>query len=153
MKTAFSILCAVCTLLVGCDTVNVAQYRIAAAGSSATDRAQVRGVLRAVAAQTKLSDQTPALRAPDTIVFYTQPNVEHFRLELGARAEGGDILVDLNAGFGPQPPEYKLAHRLLGPTLAQVFGSRASEIQRQPVPWQKPNHALQPTAGAVGRRP
>ena len=116
-----------CVLSVGCDTVNQARYRIASAASP-TDRAQVRAVLQSVATQTKLSDQTPTSRAPHTLVFYTQPNVEHFRVELGARTVGSDIIVELFAGFGPQPSEYKLAHRLLAPALTQAFGSRVTEI-------------------------
>jgi hypothetical protein len=115
-------------LLASCDTVNVRQYRIA--GASSVERAKVKQVLRSVATQIPLADHTSSSHAPNTVVFYTQPDVRHFAVELGAREVGGDILVDLSAGFGPTPPEYVRAEQLLTAGLAQEFGGRAVRVER-----------------------
>jgi hypothetical protein len=109
-------------LLSACDTVNIQQYRVA--GGTHRDVTKVKQLLHSVASDTGLVDSTSTSRAPRTIVFYTQPNVQHFRVDLGARAVAEDIVVDLNAGFGPTPPEFKKAERLLTPALASEFGSR-----------------------------
>ena len=113
--------------LSGCDTVNVEQFRIA--GDANHDEARVRSILQAVAARTGLVDCTSTSLAPHTIVFYTQPNVQSFRVELGARTVKKDILVDLSSGFGPKPTEFKLAERFLRPVLVHEFGSRMTTKQ------------------------
>ena len=109
-------------LLSACDTMNIQQYRIA--GGAHRDTAKVKHILHTVAGETGLVDSTRTSRAPRTIVFYTQPNVQHFRLDHGARAVADDIVIDLNAGFGPTPPEFQKAERVLTPALSSEFGSR-----------------------------
>jgi hypothetical protein len=113
-------------LLSACDTVNIQQYRIA--GGAHRDTAKVKRVLHTVASQTGLVDSTSTSRAPQTVVFYMQPNVQHFRVDLGARVVADDIVVDLNAGFGPTPGEFKQAERLLTPALSSEFGSRLTVL-------------------------
>jgi hypothetical protein len=108
--------------LSACDTLNIQQYRVA--GGAHRDSAKVKRVLRDVASQTGLVDRTSTSRAPRTVVFYTQSDVQHFRVDLGARILGDDIVVDLNGGFGPARPEFKQAARLLTPALSSEFGSR-----------------------------
>ena len=47
--------------------------------------------------------------------------------EIGPSAGGlpeGDIIIDLNAGFGPMPDEFKKARTLLTRALTNEFGSR-----------------------------
>jgi hypothetical protein len=112
----------VALLLSACDTVNIQQYRIA--GAARRDTANVKNVLHSVANQTGLVDRTSVSRAPHTLVFYTQPAVQHFRVDLGARTLGDDIIVDLNGGFGPARPEFKQALHFLTPALSSEFGSR-----------------------------
>jgi hypothetical protein len=112
----------VALLLSGCDTVNIQQYRIA--GTARRDTGKVKYVLHSVASRTGLIDRTSTSRAPQTLVFYTQPDVQHFRVDLGARMRGDDIIVDLNGGFGPARPEFKQALHLLTPALSSEFGSR-----------------------------
>ncbi|MEY2546434.1 MAG: hypothetical protein QOG48_1551, partial [Verrucomicrobiota bacterium] len=114
-------------LLSACDTLNIQQYRIT--GDARRDAAKVKHVLGTVASQIGLADRTSSSRAPHTVVFYTQPEVRHFAIELGAREAGGDILVDLSAGFGPTPPDYVRAEQLLAAGLAQEFGARAIRVE------------------------
>ena len=116
-----------CAFVAGCDTVNVTQYRIVSAAASLTDRTQVCDVVRSVAAKTHLNDQTADSIAPGTLIFYRQPGVKHFALEIGARTVGSDITVDLTTGFGPETKEYRSARRLLGAALTQAFGPRVVE--------------------------
>jgi hypothetical protein len=121
-------------LLGACDTVNLQQYRIA--GGAHSDSGRVQRVLHDVANQTGLVDRTSTSRAPHTIVFYTQPEVQHFAVDLGARVVAGDIIVDLNAGFGPTPREFRTAEDLLTPALSTEFGSRLTLMppgQRVPI--------------------
>src|SRR5437763_1522351 len=108
---AITLLISLVLLETGCDSVNVQQYRIAAA--SGGDRAQAKRGLRSVAKQLSLEDRTSISRAPKTLVFYIEPNVEHFAVQLGARGSDGDVLIDLNAGFGPRPRKDVEAERLL----------------------------------------
>ncbi|MGC2626200.1 MAG: hypothetical protein WA269_05120 [Candidatus Udaeobacter sp.] len=108
--------------LSACDTLNIQQYRVA--GGAHRDVAKVKRVLHDVANQTGLVDRTSTSRAPRTVVFYTQPDVQHFRVDLGARILGDDVVVDLNGGFGPARPEFKQAAHLLTPALSGELGSR-----------------------------
>jgi hypothetical protein len=127
MRISHFVSLAAAVLLGACDTVNVQQYRIA--GGAHRDAAKVKQILHSVASQTGLVESTSTSRAPHTLVFYTQPNVQHFRVDLGARIVAEDILVDLNAGFGPTPSEFKQAERLLTPALSSEFGPRVSIAQ------------------------
>jgi len=112
---------AIALFLAACDTMNVQQYRIA--GGAHTDTARVKPVLGRVASQVGLVNNTSSSRVSRTIVSYTQPNVQHFRVIMGARAVANDIIVDLTAGFGPTPREFKQARSLLTPALSNKFGS------------------------------
>ncbi|MGH8095637.1 MAG: hypothetical protein ACREIF_19585 [Chthoniobacterales bacterium] len=114
-------------LLGSCDTMNVQQYRIAPANGS--DRAKVKRVLHSIASELALADHTSSSHAPNTLVFYMQPDVQHFAVELGAREVGSDIVIDLSAGFGPRSPEYVRAEQLLGAGLAREFDSRARHVE------------------------
>lgn len=49
------------------------------------------------------------------------------RTELGAQVKGSDVLVDLDAGMGPQVQAYERARRLLTPALTRAFGPRVIE--------------------------
>lgn len=109
-------------LIAGCDTVNLQQYRVPTATQA--DATSIKRVLWSVATQTALEDRTASSKVPHTIVFYTQPEVQNFRVDLGARNIGDDIIVDLNAGFGPMPVEFKKARALLTPALSNEFGPR-----------------------------
>ena len=81
-------------------------------------------------------DSTSSSRVPHTIALYTQPNVQHFRVDVGARTVADDIVVDLTAGFGPTPREFKQARSLLTPALSNEFGSRLTVMPpyTEPVP-------------------
>ena len=80
-------------------------------------------------ARIPLTDRTSISRAPDTLVLYTQPDVQHFTVELGARQVGSEIVIDLSAGFGPRPHDYVTAQRLLAAGLAREFGTRATLVE------------------------
>lgn len=112
---------AIALFLAACDTVNVQQYRIA--GSAHTDTAKLKQVLRRVASQVGLVESTSSSRVPRTLVLYTQPHVQHFRVDMGARFVADDIVVDLTAGFGPTPRDFNRAQSLLTPALSGAFGS------------------------------
>jgi hypothetical protein len=109
-------------LAAGCDTVNLQQYRLADA--TQTDASDVKRVLGVVAAQTGLEDRTTSSMVPHTLVFYKEPDVQHFAVNLGARRVGEDIIVDLIAGFGPMRNEFRKTRALLTPALSNEFGPR-----------------------------
>ncbi len=109
--------------------MNWTQYRVI----SAVDRARLGGILRSVAWQTKLVEQTTPSRVKDAVVVYLQPNIRDFRVEIGERTAGNDMIVDLLGGFGPTPPEFRIVHTLLTPALIQGFGSRVEEIKDRPL--------------------
>ena len=124
---ASTLLLLVALFLAGCDSVNVEQYRVARA--SRERPAKVKHALASVASQLSLEDRTATSRAADTLVFYIEPHVEHFAVELGARGSNGDLLIDLSAGFGPTPPKYREAERLLAAGLSEEFGTRAARVE------------------------
>ena len=128
-KPYLQLLTAVTIMLTGCDTVNVKQYKISGAALSTNDVERVKAVLATVAQKTQLQDRTPQSIAPRTVVFYEEPNVEHFAVQLGARELSRDIVVDLYAGFGPCPPKFKQAMRLLEPALDSEFGPQYSLVE------------------------
>jgi hypothetical protein len=68
-------------------------------------------------------DSASSSRVPRSIVLYTQPHVQHFRVDMGARFVADDIVVDLTAGFGPTPRDFNRAQSLLTPALSGAFGS------------------------------
>jgi len=113
--------------LTSCDSLNVQQYRVA--GATSGDRGKVKRVLHSIASQLALADRTSSSHAPNTLVFYTQPDVRHFAVQLGAREVRGDIVIDLSAGFGPRPPEYVGAEQLLAAGLAQELDGRAVRVE------------------------
>ena len=113
-------------LVAGCDTMNWQQYRITGVAAGSPDATMLRATLLAVADQTGLKNRTQDSREPTTLVFYAQPEVRNFRVDIGARFTNDDVLIDLVGGFGPTPPAYKQAKRLLMPALSAGFGSRVS---------------------------
>ncbi|MBI3852607.1 MAG: hypothetical protein HY298_20310 [Verrucomicrobia bacterium] len=129
MKPNFAFLLIVVLFVVGCDTMNWQQYRIAGVAAGSPDAAKLRSALQTVADKAGLKDRTAESRVPETLFFYTQPEVRNFRVDLGARFYRDDVLIDLVGGFGPTPPAYKQAKRLLMPTLSAEFGSRLSNPQ------------------------
>jgi len=86
--------------LTSCDSLNVQQYRVA--GATSGDRGKVKRVLHSIASQLALADRTSSSHAPNTLVFYTQPDVRHFAVQLGAREVRGDIVIELDPGRAPQ---------------------------------------------------
>jgi hypothetical protein len=107
----------------GCDTMNVQQYRIMGVATGSPDAAKVKSILQSVADKTGLRDKTSDSRVPDTLVLYEQ-TPQAFRVDIGARFYHDDTLVDVIGGFGPTPPAFKQAKRLLAPALSAEFGSR-----------------------------
>jgi len=128
MKPILAFLLISVLFVTGCDTMNVQQYRITGVAKGSPDAANVRSILQTVADQTGLSDRTSESRVPDTLVFYSQPQ-QAFRVDLGARFDQTNVLVDLVGGFGPTPSAYKHAKHLLTPALFAEFGSRFSVPQ------------------------
>jgi hypothetical protein len=129
MKSIIFFLPIVVLLVAGCDTMNWQQYRIAGVAAGSPDATKLRATLQTVADQAGLKDRTQDSREPATLVFYTQPEVRNFRVDIGARFTNDDVLIDLVGGFGPTPPAYKQAKRLLMPALSAEFGSRVSVPQ------------------------
>jgi hypothetical protein len=111
-------------LVAGCDSMNWQQYRIAGVTSASPDAAKLKSALKAVANQVGLKDRTEESLVQETLLFYTQPEVKHFRVDIGARFYHGDALVDLVAGFGPTPRAYMQAKQFLPSVLSAEFNSR-----------------------------
>jgi|SRR5581483_10542397 hypothetical protein len=126
MKSAIYLLPLVVLFVAGCDTMNWQQYRISGVAASSPGATKLRATLQTIADQTGLRDTTQDSHEPLTLVFYTQPEVRNFRVDIGARFTNDDVLVDLVGGFGPTPPAYKQAKGLLMPALSTEFGSRVS---------------------------
>ena len=126
MKPIHAFLLIAAFIVTGCDNVNEEQYRITGVSVASPDALKVKSILQSVADKTGLKDQTATSLVTNTLVFYTQPNVEHFRVDLGARFYRDDVLVDLAGGIGPTRTEFKQAKRLLVPALSAEFGSRFS---------------------------
>ncbi len=130
MRTSCLLLWAIAFLLVACDTANLRQYRVAR--SKPRDRDAVKKVLKAVAEQAGLVDATSTSKVQQTLVLYEEPHVEHFQVDLGARVVAQDIVVDLNAGFGPTPAKFKNVEQILAPALQSAFGTRLEVIPLTP---------------------
>jgi hypothetical protein len=126
MKSTILFFPIVVLLFTGCDTMNWKQYRITGVAAGSPDATKLRTTLQTVADKVGLKDRTQDSREPATLVFYTQPEVRNFRVDIGARFTDDGVLIDLVGGFGPRPPAYKQAKRLLMPALSAEFGSRVS---------------------------
>jgi len=128
MKSILAFLLIAFLFVTGCATMNVQQYRITGVAKGSPDAAKAKSILQTVADQTGLNDRTSASHVPDTLVFYSQPP-QAFRVDLRARFDQTNVLVDLVGGFGPTPPAYKHAKHLLALALSAEFGSRFSVPQ------------------------
>lgn len=113
-------------LLTGCDTMNWQQYRIADVPVASPDTTKLKSALKHVSDQIGLKDEMNTSKIPGALAFYSEPGVEHFHVDLGARSYESDVIVDLMAGFGPTPPKYKQAKSLLESILSKEFNSRLS---------------------------
>lgn len=113
-------------LLTGCDTMNWQQYRISNMPATSQDTIKLKSALKNVSDQVGLQDKIDNSKIPGTLAFYSEPDVEHFRVDLGARLYEGDVIVDLMAGFGPTPQKYNQAKSLLESILSKEFDSRLS---------------------------
>ena len=115
-------------VLAGCDTINERHLCISTGESSAGAHEKVAVALATVAGQLHMTEMTSQSTAPNTIAFYTlapkgpAPN-GFFLVELGARAFGDEIAVDLHAPFGPAPQAFSAADELLAPALVKSFGA------------------------------
>ena len=110
--------------LAGCDTVMMSQYRVV---SVATDRGEKQELLEAlarVAVRVGLEDRTQTSSVKETLVYYAEPNVEHFRVDLGARVVGDSIVVDLLGGFGPKTRTFEKAQQVLREEMDRSFPGR-----------------------------
>jgi hypothetical protein len=128
-RLSLALLLTAILFVVGCDTMNWQQYRIAGVTAGSEDAVKLKSALLAIAEKTGLKDCSPDSRMPNTLFFYSQPEVRNFRVDLGARSYGDDVLIDLVGGFGPPPPAYKEAKSLLTPVLTAEFGSHLSVSQ------------------------
>lgn len=126
LKPSLALLLITALFVVGCDTMNWQQYRVAGVGSGSPNAARLKAALQAIAEKTDLKDRTSDSRLPQTFVFFTQPGVRSFRVDIGARFYNHDALIDLVGGFGPTPEAYKQGKRLLMPALSAEFGTRVS---------------------------
>jgi len=125
MKRCIRFFLALGFLVTGCDTLNWQQYQVAGIAAGSSDAGKLEAVLQTVAGKVRLDNRTSSTRLPGTLVFYAQPP-QAFRVDLGARFYQTNVLVDLVGGFGPTPPAYKRAKKLLLPALSAEFGSRVS---------------------------
>jgi len=128
----------------------VSQYRVVSV-SAKGEKLKVLGMLARVASRCGLKDVTSTSTVKDTLILYSQPDVEHFRVDLGARAIGDSVVIDLVGGFGPRTRSFTEAQRILREELEHEFPGHFA-IPSPPIPIQKPNQSPEPTAMSVTPR-
>jgi hypothetical protein len=84
-----------------------------------------------VASRHALKDVTQTSHVSDTLIFVTEPDVQHFHTDIGVRLYGDDALVDVMAGFGPRVKQFERVRDALGPALTAEFGTRCMAIAPQ----------------------
>ena len=84
-----------------------------------------------------------------TLVFYSQPEVKNFQVQLGARMVGDSIVVDLTGGFGPRTASFKEAEKELLEEMNRSFAGKY-EIPSPYVQIREPNQSSQPTRPTGG---
>jgi hypothetical protein len=89
------------------------------AGGGHRDAAQVRHILRTVAAQAQLADRSSGKFEPGVFAFYEGPGVF-----FAATQEPGDIRVTLQLTQAPYTRAFRKANSLLEPALSAAFGKR-----------------------------
>lgn len=101
--------------------MNHSQYRVTDATTSEVE--VISSVIREVGTRHGFADETEQSLAPDTLVFFRQADRTAFRIELGARRKGSDVLVDAGSGWGPPDRFSKEVVRDLGGLLRSRLGS------------------------------
>jgi hypothetical protein len=108
----------------GCDTVMISQYRVVSVATDKGEKQKLLETLARVAVRVGLENRTQASRVRETLVYYAEPNVEHFRVDLGARVVGDSIIVDLTGGFGPKTRTFEKAQQVLREEMDRSFPGR-----------------------------
>ena len=101
--------------------MNHSQYRVA--NPTTPEMAAIFSVIREVGTKHGFAEETEQSLAPDTLVFFRQADRTAFRVELGARRMGSDVLVDAGSGWGPPDKFSKEVARDLGSLLKSRLGS------------------------------
>jgi len=130
-RTLVTVFLIVAGLASGCDTLNWQQYRISGIHANSTDADRLKSVVMSVASRQTLKDATQTSHVPGTLIFVTEPDVQHFHTDIGVRLHGDDALVDVMAGFGPRVKKFERVRDALGPALTAEFGARCIAIAPQ----------------------
>jgi hypothetical protein len=123
MNRTLTILIAIAAMFLvsACDTMMVSQYRVTSIATAKEERARLLESLARVASNLGLTDVTSTSTVKNTLVFYSQPDVKNFAVQLGARIVGDSIVVDLTGGFGPRTPAFKKAEKELLEEMERSF--------------------------------
>jgi hypothetical protein len=117
---------------VGCDYLNQEIYRVRGVTEGSPEAERLKVLVTSVATKHGLKNATAMPVVPNALLFYTEPDVKNFHTDVGARFDGSDVLVDLNAGVGPRVPKFIELRKALESALAGEFGSKC-EIRRYEV--------------------
>ena len=122
----------VVAFLSGCDTMNWQQFRVTGVAENSPDATRISALLSGVAGQCDLVESTRLSKVPNTLAFFSQPQVPHFATALGARFYQGDVIIDVYAGWGPPGnPTFKKAKQMVTSACSQEFASRCREEKPQ----------------------
>ena len=113
--------------LIGCDTLNWSQYRIAGVSPAADDANRIAEVLGSVASREHMTPSSPKYHAEETFISFSSHLQSPLYLDLTARYFHGDVLVDLAGPFGPKVPGFAATGAALRAELSSSFGARLTE--------------------------
>lgn len=139
MNRSLTILLAIASmsLMSACDTMMVSQYRVTSVATAKEERARLLESLARIAASLGLTSATSTSTVKNTLVFYSQPDVKNFPVQLGARIVDDSIVVDLTGGFGPKSPAFKKAEKALLEEMERSFPGKY-DIPSPRVPFKEP---------------
>jgi hypothetical protein len=132
MKLGVILLAAVAVIGAGCSTLNHSQYQVKGPVNnvgvrgtvSAADRAVVKEIANAVAAQFKLKDMTTSSVVPGTIGYYTEIDVNN-PVEVKVYSAGDQVVVDvMQADSAGETRAFRQIKEALQSELESQFGSR-----------------------------
>jgi hypothetical protein len=128
MNTTASVLSALVLLagLSGCDTLNWQQYRVTGVAAGSADESRIRSVVSAVASLSGMPPGEAKANKDRTFISFTRVQPPDPPINLAARYEGSDVLIDLSSVFGPRIPGFRQIGSRLEHELRIEFGNRCT---------------------------